>query len=81
MIRKITDETKTHHRHPGRRHGAHRLDQRREHAEGHRWIMGLTKDVDAGDVYTGKVTRIMAFGAFVEDPAGQGRPGPHLRAF
>jgi polyribonucleotide nucleotidyltransferase len=29
-------------------------------------IRGLTREVEAGDVYTGKVTRIMAFGAFVE---------------
>jgi polyribonucleotide nucleotidyltransferase len=29
-------------------------------------IMGLTRDVEVGTVYTGKVTRIMAFGAFVE---------------
>ncbi len=29
-------------------------------------INGLTKEVEAGSVYTGKVTRIMAFGAFVE---------------
>ena len=30
------------------------------------WIERLTKDVEAGTIYTGKVTRIMAFGAFVE---------------
>jgi polyribonucleotide nucleotidyltransferase len=29
-------------------------------------IMGLTRDVEVGSVYTGTVTRIMAFGAFVE---------------
>jgi polyribonucleotide nucleotidyltransferase len=29
-------------------------------------IHGLTRDVEVGSVYTGKVTRIMAFGAFVE---------------
>jgi polyribonucleotide nucleotidyltransferase len=29
-------------------------------------IRGLTRDVEVGSVYTGKVTRIMAFGAFVE---------------
>ncbi|MBM2809716.1 MAG: polyribonucleotide nucleotidyltransferase [Chloroflexi bacterium] len=29
-------------------------------------INGLTRDVEVGTVYTGKVTRIMAFGAFVE---------------
>jgi polyribonucleotide nucleotidyltransferase len=30
------------------------------------WIERLTKDVEPGSIYTGKVTRIMAFGAFVE---------------
>ena len=30
------------------------------------WIERLTKDVEPGGIYTGKVTRIMAFGAFVE---------------
>ncbi|MDK2990966.1 MAG: polyribonucleotide nucleotidyltransferase [Clostridiales bacterium] len=31
-----------------------------------RIIEGIVKDVEAGDVYLGKVTRIMPFGAFVE---------------
>src|SRR5205823_6308409 len=30
------------------------------------WIERLTKDVEPGTVYKGKVTRLMAFGAFVE---------------
>jgi len=29
-------------------------------------IEGLTKDVEIGSIYTGKVTRLLAFGAFVE---------------
>ncbi len=29
-------------------------------------IEGLTKDIEIGSVYTGKVTRLLAFGAFVE---------------
>ena len=29
-------------------------------------VEGLTKDIEAGTVYNGKVTRIMSFGAFVE---------------
>ena len=29
-------------------------------------IEGITKEVEAGEIYTGKVTRIMDFGAFVE---------------
>jgi DNA polymerase III epsilon subunit family exonuclease len=31
-----------------------------------RWIEGLTKDVEVGKEYLGRVTRIMNFGAFVE---------------
>ena len=31
-----------------------------------RWIEGLTRDVEVGKEYIGKVTRIMNFGAFVE---------------
>ena len=30
------------------------------------WIEGLTKEVEVGSLYLGKVTRIMGFGAFVE---------------
>ncbi|MFR0063244.1 MAG: polyribonucleotide nucleotidyltransferase, partial [Megasphaera micronuciformis] len=30
------------------------------------WIENLTKDVEVGETYVGKVTRLMAFGAFVE---------------
>src|ERR687886_721824 len=30
------------------------------------WIRSLTREVEAGEVYTGKVTRILPFGAFVE---------------
>ncbi|MEX0787021.1 MAG: polyribonucleotide nucleotidyltransferase [Dehalococcoidia bacterium] len=34
-------------------------------------IEGLTKDVEVGDIFTGKVTRIVDFGAFVEIPGGK----------
>jgi polyribonucleotide nucleotidyltransferase len=30
------------------------------------WIKSLTREVEAGEIYMGKVTRIMPFGAFVE---------------
>jgi predicted RNA-binding protein with RPS1 domain len=30
------------------------------------WIKSLTREVEAGEIYKGKVTRIMPFGAFVE---------------
>jgi polyribonucleotide nucleotidyltransferase len=34
-------------------------------------IEGMTKDVEVGQVYTGKVTRLMNFGAFVEIAPGK----------
>ena len=34
-------------------------------------IEGLTKDIEVGDIYTGKVTRLTTFGAFVELRAGK----------
>src|SRR3990170_5470669 len=34
-------------------------------------IEGLTKEVEVGAIYTGKVTRIVDFGAFVEMPGGK----------
>lgn len=36
-----------------------------------RMILGLAKNVEAGEVYEGKVTKIMAFGAFVEVVPGK----------
>ncbi|MFC2006457.1 S1 RNA-binding domain-containing protein, partial [Chloroflexota bacterium] len=66
MIRSITDETKT----------TIDIDNdgtvligSSDEASAHRAIKiieGLTKEVEAGDIYTGKVTRLMSFGAFVE---------------
>ena len=35
------------------------------------WIRSLTREVEAGEIYTGKVTRILPFGAFVEILPGQ----------
>jgi polyribonucleotide nucleotidyltransferase len=34
-------------------------------------IEGLTKDIEIGDIFTGKVSRIVDFGAFVELPNGK----------
>lgn len=31
-----------------------------------KWVEGIVKEVEAGEIYTGKVTRLMDFGAFVE---------------
>ena len=44
------------------------------------WINSLTREVEVGALYMGKVTRIMGFGALRRDPARQGRPRPHRRA-
>ena len=35
------------------------------------WIRSLTREVEAGEIYTGKVTRILPFGAFVEIVPGK----------
>ena len=43
-------------------------------------IQRLTRDVEVGETYTGTVTRILPFGAFVEVLPGQGGLGPHLGA-
>lgn len=40
-------------------------------AKAKKWIEDLTKEVAAGEVYDGKVTRLMDFGAFVEILPGQ----------
>ncbi|MEX1254004.1 MAG: polyribonucleotide nucleotidyltransferase [Dehalococcoidia bacterium] len=34
-------------------------------------IQGLTKEIEIGEIYTGRVTRIVDFGAFVEIPGGK----------
>ncbi len=34
-------------------------------------IEGIVRDIEVGDIYTGKVTRIMNFGAFMELPNGK----------
>ena len=35
------------------------------------WIQNITREVQAGEIFQGKVKRIMAFGAFVEILPGQ----------
>ena len=44
------------------------------------WIESLTREVEIGALYLGKVTRLMSFGCFVEILPGQGGPHPHRRA-
>jgi len=66
MIRKIVDETKctVDVSDDGTvLIGSNNADNARKAID---WIERLTKDVEAGTIYTGKVTRLMAFGAFVE---------------
>ena len=43
-------------------------------------IEGIVRELKVGDVFTGKVARIMSFGAFVEYAPRQGRHDPHLQA-
>ena len=66
MIRKITEETKTSIdiQDDGTVNiGSNNAENTQKAVD---WIRSLTRDVEAGEIYTGKVTRIMPFGAFVE---------------
>ena len=67
MIRKIQEETSDRDQRRGRRHRGDRGRLRRELAQGDRLDrISLTREVEVGALYMGKVTRIMGFGAFVE---------------
>jgi len=66
MIRKITEETKTSIdiQDDGTVNiGSNNAENTQKAID---WIKSLTREVEAGEIYTGKVTRIMPFGAFVE---------------
>src|ERR671933_2380404 len=66
MIRKITEETKTtiDIQDDGSVNiGSNNAENTQKAID---WIRSLTREVEAGEVYTGKVTRILPFGAFVE---------------
>jgi polyribonucleotide nucleotidyltransferase len=66
MIRKITEETKTSIdiQDDGTVNiGSNNAENTQKAVD---WIRSLTREVEAGEIYTGKVTRIMPFGAFVE---------------
>jgi polyribonucleotide nucleotidyltransferase len=66
MIRKITEETKTSIdiQDDGTVNiGSNNAENTQKAID---WIRSLTREVEAGEIYTGKVTRIMPFGAFVE---------------
>ncbi len=39
----------------------------------------LIKDPEPGEIYEGKVTRVMPFGALMRDTSGKGRPSPHIQ--
>jgi polyribonucleotide nucleotidyltransferase len=66
MIRKITEETKTtiDIQDDGSVNiGSNNAENTQKAVD---WIRGLTREVEAGEIYTGKVTRVLPFGAFVE---------------
>jgi polyribonucleotide nucleotidyltransferase len=66
MIRKITEDTKTSIdiQDDGTVNiGSNNAENTQKAID---WIKSLTREVEAGEIYTGKVTRIMPFGAFVE---------------
>ncbi len=66
MIRKITEETKTtiDIQDDGTVNiGSNNAEYTQKAID---WIKSLTREVEAGEIYTGKVTRILPFGAFVE---------------
>ena len=66
MIRKITEETKTtiDIQDDGTVNiGSNNAENTQKAID---WIRSLTREVEAGAIYTGKVTRILPFGAFVE---------------
>ena len=66
MIRKITEETRTSIdiQDDGTVNiGSNNAENTQKAVD---WIKSLTREVEAGEIYTGKVTRIMPFGAFVE---------------
>jgi polyribonucleotide nucleotidyltransferase len=66
MIRKITEETKTtiDIQDDGSVNiGSNNAENTQKAID---WIRSLTREVEAGEIYTGKVTRILPFGAFVE---------------
>jgi polyribonucleotide nucleotidyltransferase len=66
MIRKITEDTKTtiDIQDDGSVNiGSNNAENTQKAID---WIRSLTREVEAGEIYTGKVTRILPFGAFVE---------------
>src|SRR5882762_8145194 len=66
IIRKITEETKTSidiQDDGSVNIGSNNAENTQKAVD---WIKSLTREVAAGEIYTGKVTRIMPFGAFVE---------------
>src|SRR5436305_10994312 len=71
MIRKITEETKTSIdiQDDGTVNiGSNNAENTQKAVD---WIRSLTREVEAGEIYTGKVTRVLPFGAFVEIVPGK----------
>jgi polyribonucleotide nucleotidyltransferase len=66
IIRKITEETKTSidiQDDGSVNIGSNNAENTQKAVD---WIRSLTREVEAGEIYTGKVTRVLPFGAFVE---------------
>jgi polyribonucleotide nucleotidyltransferase len=66
VIRKITEETKTSidiQADGSVNIGSNNAENTQKAVD---WIRSLTREVEAGEIYTGKVTRVLPFGAFVE---------------
>jgi polyribonucleotide nucleotidyltransferase len=66
VIRKITEETKTSidiQDDGSVNIGSNNAENTKKAVD---WIRSLTREVEAGEIYTGKVTRVLPFGAFVE---------------
>ena len=67
VIRALTEETGTHDRHQGRRHGHHRVGQRRSlRTSARKRIEDITAEVEVGKIYEGPVLRLLDFGAIVQ---------------
>ena len=52
-------------RHRGRRHGQDRVRDATASQQAVDWIRGLTSEPEVGVIYTGKVVRVVDFGAFI----------------
>jgi polyribonucleotide nucleotidyltransferase len=76
-IRSITEETGATDRHRRRRHGQDRSANKDAGDEARKRGSSRSPPMSSRHDLRRHGQKIMNFGAFVTDPAGQGRPGPH----